>query len=87
MYSDNELLKLAIMDDLASEHFMKRVKRYYRLDNDFIFGFTKNGKEVEVNVLNEDSFYITVVDQNFKVQEYDMNYNEVVRFLLLVDML
>lgn len=87
-YSDEDLLKLSVMDDLACEHFQTRVKRFYRLDNDFIFGFTKNGKEVEVNVLDEDRFYITVVNgKTFQVQEYYMNYREAVRFLLLVDML
>ena len=87
-YSDEDLLKLAVMDDFACEHFQTRVKSFYRLDNDFIFGFTKNGKEVEVNVLDEDRFYITVVNgKTFQVQEYYMNYREAVRFLLLVDML
>ena len=87
-YSDEDLLKLSIMDYLANENFQRRVKRFYRLNNDFIFGFTKNGKEVEVNVLGEDNFYITVVNvKTFQVQEYYMNYREAVRFLLLVDML
>ena len=87
-YSDEDLLKLSIMDYLANENFQRRVKRFYRLNNDFIFGFTKNGKEVEVNVLGEDNFYITVVNaKTYEVQEYYMNYREAVRFLLLVDML
>ena len=87
-YSDEDLLKLCAMDDLANEHFRSRVKNFYRIDKDFIFGFTKNSYDVEVNVLDDDRFYVFVVNKNTHYfQETYFDYKNMVRFLLHVDML
>lgn len=89
IYSDYELVKMSVLDDLEVSLKNMRAKNITRNNNDYIINFMKNSYIIDLEVLEVNKIYVKMINNKTHRVECENFYNmkELTKFILRLDML